>query len=122
MSLLNVQTDTVLADKVGFADTFLKRLRGLMFSSTFPREYGALVISPCNVVHTMFMNYPIDVVFVDKKWNVLHCFVMMTPGKLSPMVKGAYAAVELPVGTLVRSQTKTGDALTLVKRKGAVSS
>ncbi len=119
MSLLNLNRETVLAENVKVARSFLSRLRGLMLSRSYPTEFGALIITPCNAVHTIFMSYPIDVLFVDKKWQVLHCCHILNPGKLSPIVRGAYAAVELPAGTVVSSYTQKGDVLSLVYERSA---
>ncbi len=120
MSLLNLSKETVLAKNVKVARSFLSRLKGLMFSRSYPQEFQALIITPCNAVHTIFMSYPIDVLFIDKKWQVLHCCHILNPGKLSPVVRGAYAAVELPAGTVIRSYTQKGDVLSLVYERSAV--
>jgi uncharacterized protein len=111
MPLINLKSEAVLADEVIIAASFAGRLRGLMFSHSFPDGYGALVMTPSNSVHTMFMRYPIDVVFVDKSWQVLHCCHMLLPWRISRIVRGAAAAVELPAGTLARSFTRKGDIL-----------
>jgi uncharacterized protein len=111
MRLINQKNDAVLADSVKITGSFAGRLRGLMFSHSFPVEYGALIVTPCNSVHTMFMRYPIDVLFVDRSWRVLHCCHMLIPWRISRIVRGASAAVELPAGTLARSFTRKGDIL-----------
>ncbi|EEG78726.1 DUF192 domain-containing protein, partial [Dethiobacter alkaliphilus] len=93
------------------ADTFFKRLRGLMFSRTFPGDIDALMLSPCNAVHTFFMRYSLDVLFLDSNMKVLHIIYGMKPGKLSPVIKDARYVVEMAVGSAGSSGVCVGDLL-----------
>ena len=54
---------------IGIADQFLLRLRGLI-RRDFSR-FDALLIQPCSEIHTMFMAYPIDVLFINKTGKVM---------------------------------------------------
>ena len=63
--LVRTSDQKVIAENVYFAATFWRRLRGLMFSKSFPSAYDAVLLSPCNAVHTMFMRYSIDVVLKE---------------------------------------------------------
>jgi hypothetical protein len=116
--LYNLTRETVLAERTTLASNFFKRLRGLMFSRSFPRTFEALVISPCNAVHTMFMFYPIDVVFVNDKLQVIHFCRELRPGRFSPVVKGSRQVVELPAGTVSHTGTQVGDYLSFNPKNG----
>ncbi|HZK23922.1 MAG TPA: DUF192 domain-containing protein [Oscillospiraceae bacterium] len=109
--LLRTRDQTLIAQHVYSATTFLRRLRGLMFSKCFPQGYDALLLSPCNAVHTMFMHYTIDVVFLDQAWQVVAIQPFMQPWQLSAIVKKADHVLELPAGTINRLKLTPGDYL-----------
>ena len=110
MKILNQTKNTVLADKVQTADSFLRRMQGLLGRSIFlPGE--ALVITHCNSIHMVFMKFAIDVVFVDKKQEVVGVVSNIQPFALSPVFWKASQAIELPTGTIMRSETCLGDII-----------
>lgn len=115
MKLYNLTRGTLVAGRVKIADRFFTRLRGLTFYNSFPGDFDALVISPCNAVHTFFMRFAIDVIFVDRELNVIQCLEKMERGKVSPVVKGAVYAVEVPAGVVAASKTEAGHRLSLGK-------
>ena len=72
-----VQNDTrqsELADKVELAASFGARLKGLLGRDGLPEGQG-LWIDPCNSVHTFFMRFPIDVLFLDKSQRVVRVLI-----------------------------------------------
>lgn len=97
MLVRNVSRNLVLGTDVRRADTFLLRLRGLMLSGPLDRGEG-LWIEPCNSVHTHFMRFPIDVIFLDHQQTVVHAIPAMAPWSFSPLVKGSVSVLELPAG------------------------
>lgn len=104
----NVTRGLVLGYKVSGAETFRLRLLGLMFRSGLPQGEG-LLIRPCRAVHTHFMRFPIDVLFLDGENRVVHVIPAMSPWKLSPTVRAADAVLELPAGTA--GATAPGDKI-----------
>jgi uncharacterized protein len=78
------------------AYTFVSRLRGLMFTKKFP--HGGIHIKPCNGIHTFFMKYPIDVLFLDKNGVILHARGNVALGKIITF-PGCDSVLELPEGT-----------------------
>jgi len=82
--------------EIEIADTFLKRFRGLMLRTELPSNQG-LLLSPCSGVHTCFMKFPIDVVYLDEKNTVL-AKGTLNPWKLGRRVKGAKKVLEGPRG------------------------
>ncbi|MDW7650957.1 MAG: DUF192 domain-containing protein [Bacillota bacterium] len=114
---------TVVAKRLKRADTFGARLKGLMFQNKFPPDYDALVITPCSSVHTMFMQFCIDVLFLDQSHEVLHILHNMVPGRVSPVIKGSSYAVEVLGGHAERCGIQIGDRLCFQNEQGkAVSS
>jgi uncharacterized protein len=78
------------------ARSFLARLCGLLALPRL-REGQALVLAPCNSVHTLFMRYAIDVVFVDKQGRVMKLVEQLQPWRAAGCWR-AHAAVELVAG------------------------
>lgn len=86
-----------LATRVGLADGFFSRLRGLMGRAPLAAGEG-LWIRPCQQVHTQFMRGPIDVLFLDAEGRVLQCIPAMKPWRFSPFLREARSVLELAPG------------------------
>ena len=71
----------------------------------------ALVISPCNGVHTFFMRFAIDIIFIDRQGKVVKALRNVRPCRLSRIYFRACAVVELPAGTIESSFTRESDTL-----------
>jgi uncharacterized protein len=106
-SLINLRNQFVLANAVDQADTFIKRLKGLMFTNEFPLG-NSLHIKPCNSIHTFFMKYEIDILFLDEDQKVIDLQKEMVPGKIK-VCKKASSVIELPARTIEKTETKIGD-------------
>ncbi|MBP2626284.1 MAG: hypothetical protein H6Q68_995 [Firmicutes bacterium] len=111
MCIKNRTKGTVVAEHVYSADTFWQRLKGLLGTSSLPIGHG-LIIAPCSSVHTIGMNYPIDVLFVDGNHCIIKIVENMLPGKVS-MASGSKYVVELPTGTARLAACSIGDSLEL---------
>jgi len=112
MRLTNLTKNTILAEEIALADQPLARIKGLLGRREFKQGCG-LLIKPCKSVHTFFMHFPIDLLFVDKRYKVIKALPRLLPYKLSGIYLRACAAIELPCGTLQSSQTSEGDILQL---------
>lgn len=95
--------------KVEWVDTFVKRLQGLMFRSAHPPDQG-LLLSPCSSIHTCFMRFPIDVVYLDNDFTVL-AKETVVPWRIGKHVKGAKMVLETAAG--VAAQLEIGMRLTV---------
>jgi len=85
VKLLNVtKNNNCISDSVHIADTFKKRLVGLLGKKTLP-DSECLWIKDCPSVHTFFMNFSIDVVFVDKNLKVTNIHKNLTPWRMTPL-------------------------------------
>ncbi len=83
-----------------------------MFRSGLDDGSG-LVIDPCSSIHTMWMRFPIDVLYVDAEGTVTRADSEMKPWRIGPLrVHGRYV-IELPPGTIASSQTERGDRVLL---------
>jgi uncharacterized membrane protein (UPF0127 family) len=100
-----------LATRVETASDSATRRRGLLGRTSF-EEGSALILVPCNGIHTFFMHMAIDVVFVSRSGEVLKTCTTMMPWRLA-CAAGAFAAIELPSGTIERTAIRRGDRLLL---------
>jgi uncharacterized membrane protein (UPF0127 family) len=88
-----------ICKEVKVADSIISRMLGLMFTKDLGVNEG-LIISPCNSIHTFFMNYNLDIIFLDKKYSVVKVIYNMKPWRISWMYFKAYHVLEMKAGTL----------------------
>ena len=105
----NVTRDVVLADAAEVADTSAKRRTGLL-KHTSLEAGGGLWIAPCESVHSFFMKFTIDVLYLDRKHRVKKIRPEMAPWRISGCLT-AHSVLELPAGTILRTGTQAGDQL-----------
>jgi len=108
----------MLGTRVGMADRWWSRLRGLL-GRPAPVPGEGLLLVPCRSVHMVGMRYALDVAFVDHDGTVVATYHALPPGSRTSWHRRARAALELPVGTLRRTNTREGDALTWRVTAGA---
>ena len=70
-------------------------------------------ISPCESVHTFFMRFAIDLVYLDRQQRVKKVRSNVGPWRLSACFS-AHSVLELPVGTITASQTESGDTVEIL--------
>jgi uncharacterized membrane protein (UPF0127 family) len=107
----NETRKTVLADAADVADTSAKRRTGLLKHERLEPGQG-LWIRPCESVHTFFMKFPIDLVYLDKRRKVRKVRHAVPAWRLSACLT-AHSVLELPAGTAERTGTTVGDELVL---------
>jgi uncharacterized membrane protein (UPF0127 family) len=88
------------------------RNRGLLGRNGLAPDH-ALILAPSNFVHTFFMQFPIDLLFVARDGEVLK-LRRAVPARRIAGRWGAFAVIELAAHALNRSQTATGDRLSIV--------
>jgi uncharacterized membrane protein (UPF0127 family) len=109
----NQTRNTMLAEAAEVADTSAKRRTGLLKHSRLETGEG-LWILPCESVHTFFMKFPIDLVYLDRKRKVRKVRHAVPAWRLS-MCLTAHSVLELPAGTAERTGTAVGDELAVEK-------
>lgn len=109
---LNETRGTCLAIEVTVAKSLLKRLKGLIgtTSERFPPGSGFWIV-PCNGIHTVGMRIPIDAVYLDSDYRVRRLCNRLAPFRVAPISFRTKSVLELPAGTLARSGTQVGDIL-----------
>jgi uncharacterized membrane protein (UPF0127 family) len=109
----NQTRNTVLATAADVADTSAKRRTGLLKHQSLKPGEG-LWISPCESVHTFFMKFAIDLVYLDKHKKVRKVRHAVPPWRISACLT-AHSVLELPAGVLANTQTQIGDQLVFDK-------
>jgi uncharacterized protein len=92
------------------AATFWARLKGLLGAKPLDPGQG-LVLKDEKSIHTLFMTFPIAVVYVDRHQCVVRLDRAMPPYRLGPFVRQSAYILEMPVGTIDATGTKVGDEL-----------
>ncbi len=110
--VVNQTRDRVLAEQCEVARTFWARGRGLMGRDELQPGQG-LFILPCASIHTFFMRFPIDVLFLDRQDCVVGLQQAMPPGRPFAGARRARSVVELPAGVILLTETEIGDQVTL---------
>jgi uncharacterized protein len=113
MRVLNITRETELADRAIAANTSEKRKTGLLKHTSLPEGEG-LWIAPCEGVHTFFMKFAIDVLYLNKKREVIKLRPNMVASRLSLCLR-AHSVLELPAGMIARTGTQVGDQLSFDK-------
>jgi uncharacterized membrane protein (UPF0127 family) len=109
--VVNATRGVTLAERAQVADTFLRRLRGLLGRRGWGADDG-LWIEPCAGLHALGMSFPVDAILVDEGLRVLWARTLR-PWRLGAFHLEARAALELPAGTLETTGTRPGDVLEL---------
>lgn len=108
--LVNKTTNQTLIPQLEVAKTFWKRGKGLLGRTELPKD-EALWILHCNSIHTFFMNFAIDCVFVDKNLKVKAVYEDVRPWRLLLPVLGASSVIEMSSGSVRRMKVSVGDQL-----------
>ncbi|MFT9598494.1 DUF192 domain-containing protein [Mesobacillus sp.] len=114
MRLVNESNGKELAADVKIADTFFSRFKGLMLTDSLSDGHS-LYIQPCRSIHTFFMNYSIDVLYINENNEIVGTDEQLEPAKMGKRCKGAYSVFELPEGTIRNTGTKVGHSIKLIK-------
>jgi hypothetical protein len=109
MQVLNLTRHTALATCLEVAGTGKNRRRGLLGRESMAFGEGLWIV-PCEAVHTFFMRFPIDLVYLDRDKRIRKLTRDVAPWRLSACLS-AHSVLELPAGTLRSTQTELGDAL-----------
>ena len=112
VTVLNTTRNTVLGERIGVAETSLSRIVGLLGKRGLDPGTG-LLIMPSQAIHTVAMRFPIDVLFVDRKWRVVHLRPAMVPNRMTGIHWRARCVIELPSGQIAQTSTEVGDQLSV---------
>ena len=110
VSLKNKSTNRILIGHLEIAKSFAARGKGLLGRKSLPQDQ-ALWIHRCNSIHTCFMRFAIDCVFVDKSLKVKAVYTDVRPWRWVFPVWGANSVIEMSSGESMRLGINVGDQL-----------
>ncbi len=113
--LRNLRTGLIVASHLEGAFDSAARRHGLLGRPSLPLGTG-LVLAPCFAVHTCFMRFPIDVVFVTRGGGVTRICRSLSSWRFAGAF-GAFAVIELAAGALALSDTQVLDSLAVELRQ-----
>lgn len=116
--LMNARTNGVVANEVELADTRATRRRGLLGRDGMAPS-SALILLPSFAIHTAFMRFAIDVVFVNRAGVVVRVVTDLEPWRMAADWR-AHAVVELPAGSLRGVDLRAGDRLYLAAERAPI--
>jgi uncharacterized protein len=111
ISVHNVTRNTLLASAAEIADRGATRRKGLLGRSEL-RQGEGLWIVPCESVHTIGMQFAIDLIYLDRNKRVRKLRSSVGAWRMSACLT-AHSVLELPSGTIERTETRAGDQLEL---------
>ena len=110
---------TVVCEHCLLAETMFARLRGLLGRSGLSSGEGML-LRPAASIHTAFMRFPIDAVFLDRENRVVKVAAELAPWRAAAC-RGSRTVLELPAGEAARQGLRPGVSLTQVWRSEPAS-
>ena len=109
----NLTRESSVGESVELANTSLTRMFGLLGRRGLDAG-GGLWIRPSSGVHTFFMRFRIDVIGLDRELKVIKVWRCLAPFRVTSVSMKMNSVVELPCGTIKRSETQVGDQLEIV--------
>jgi len=106
----NLTKGNIVVSDLVIATTVSDRRRGLLGRSKLSPGEGMLIV-PCRSVHTVGMQFAIDVVFLDKQCRVVSIRPNIEPGSWNNTCLKARSTLELPAGTAEARHLEVGDSL-----------
>lgn len=101
--------DWMIAKNAVIAESAKLRLIGLMGRERMD-EFDGMLLNPCNSIHTFFMRFAIDVVFLNKNFEVIRVIENLPPWRATRPYFRASQVLELAAGTLA-GRLNAGDRL-----------
>jgi uncharacterized membrane protein (UPF0127 family) len=101
--------DKVLSKDILIAESIIDRLIGLMFREKIIGAEG-LLIDPCRSIHTFFMRYSLDIIFLNSEYRIIKIIRDMKPWRMTWIYFRANKTLELPAGKFP-AELKEGDIL-----------
>ena len=110
MLVANTSRGTTLGQAIKVAHTAAQKVKGLLGRECLEDGQG-LLFRGAGSLHTLFMRFPIDIIYADKSGKVVKLAERVGPFKLVAAPLRCYYALELPAGAIEASGTHVGDRL-----------
>lgn len=96
------------------AESLIQRSLGVIGRKSFGNSNGML-IKNTNSIHTFFVFFPLDLVFLSGDMEILHLTEGLKPFSISPIIWKAKHVLELPAGTIKKNNLKLGERISINK-------
>jgi uncharacterized membrane protein (UPF0127 family) len=106
------ESGDVLCRHCEIADSPLTRAKGLLGRSSLPEDQGLLLAT--SAIHTYFMRFPLDLVFLDKNFVVVRTVSAVKPWRVA-IDRRARSVVELAAGVVETAGVQEGEQVSLVR-------
>ncbi|WP_234400680.1 DUF192 domain-containing protein [Virgibacillus senegalensis] len=117
--MIDAASKQVITEDVKKAYRFWPRFKGLMLTEGMP-DHTALHLAPCRSVHTFFMKYSIDIIYLNKQNEIVGIEENLSPGKLGKRFSDAHSVVELPAGKVKDTAITLGQEVAFVEETEAI--
>ncbi len=111
--VINCSTGKSIFDKVFLTESFKDRFLGLMFKK-LPIDFDALIIDKCTAVHSFFMRFDIDLIFLNREKVVIDIEKGLKPYRVSNFVKDSYYVIETVSNKTALEKFSVGDIIDFV--------
>jgi uncharacterized membrane protein (UPF0127 family) len=108
----NQTRECFLSLNVRAADTVVSRLTGFIGRLRLAADEGIWVV-PSRGVHTLGLLFPLDLIYLDENYRVIHLIEYFPSFRIGPLKIRAESVLELPTHTIYSSHTQTGDQLVI---------
>jgi uncharacterized protein len=106
--------EKIRLENITAADSFFLKLAGLIFRKKLGEGEGLLLYN-CNSIHTFWMRYPIDAIFLNRSFEIVRIIENLKPFRFSPFIRDAEFALEIMKFSAGKFNLKAGDAAKLVQ-------
>jgi len=111
VKVTNLTRQSELGSRIEVADRGPARTKGLLGRKQLGPGEGMWIV-PCESVHTFFMQFPIDLVYLDRNHRITKVRHSVPPWRLSACLS-AHSVIELPAGTVRTTKCEKGDVIEL---------
>ena len=106
----NTTRGTIVAGRVMVADNPWTRFMGLMGKPGLPDDVGLWIV-PCKDIHSFWMRFEFDALFLDKNGVVVHMVERMRPNRISKIIAKSHGVLELNGGVIAQTGTQLDDTV-----------
>ena len=110
MIVTNPSRGTVIGETIEVAESASQKVKGLLGRECLEDGQG-LLFKGAGSLHTLFMRFPIDIIYTNKQGKVIKTAKAVRPFKLVAAPLRCHYAIELPAGAISASNTQVGDFL-----------
>jgi uncharacterized membrane protein (UPF0127 family) len=118
MIITNLSRHTTIGETIEVAESATQKVKGLLGRECLEDGQG-LLFKGAGSLHTLFMRFPIDIIYATKDGKVVKVAKAVRPFKLVAAPLRCYYAIELPAGAITASNTQVGDHLSFDEEEEA---